>query len=151
MANTEDDVTVSGCDIINCLKLITMFHQSARDYTVIGDELYALFRDQGDLQALQLAIGHYNAALTEDILDSQCSRSDQLLKLGTALSWRFDLVGDTADLDVAINCHRVAIDLQTPDSLDFPIMHVKHAQMLMKRFGLHVNQSDIDLAIEQYA
>lgn len=121
MTNTEDDVT------------------SARDYTVIGDELYALFRDQGDLQALQLAIGHYNAALTEDVLDSQCSRSDQLLKLGTALSRRFDLVGDTADLDVAIDCHSVAIELQTPDSLDVPIMHVKHAQMLMKRFALHVN------------
>ncbi|KAG1818723.1 CHAT domain-containing protein [Suillus subaureus] len=132
MANTEDDDPV-------------------RDHTAIGDELYTLFGDQGDLQALQLAIGHYNAALTEDVLDSQCSRSNQLLKLGTALSRRFDLVGDTADLDIAIDCHRVAIDLQTPDSPDVPIMHVKHAQMLMKRFGLHANQPDLDLAIEQYA
>ncbi|KAG1858875.1 CHAT domain-containing protein [Suillus subluteus] len=130
MANTEDDV--SGRDLVNRLKPITMSHQ-------------------GDLQALQLAIGHYNAALAEDVLDSQCSRSDQLLKMGTALSRRFDLVGDTADLDVAIKCHRVAIDLQTPDSPDVPTMHAKYAQMLMKRFGLQVNQSDLDLAIEQYA
>ncbi|KAG2138598.1 CHAT domain-containing protein [Suillus bovinus] len=113
MANTEDDVT------------------SHQDHTAIGDELYGLSRDQGDLQDLQLAISHYNTALTEDALDSQCSRSDQLLKLGTALSRRFDLVGDTADLDVAIHC--------------------QHAQMLMKRFELHMNQSDLDLAIEQYA
>ncbi|KAG1860160.1 hypothetical protein DFJ58DRAFT_726174 [Suillus subalutaceus] len=131
MENTEDD--------------------PVQDHTAIGDELYALFADQGDLQTLQLAIGHYNAALAEDVLDSQCSRSDQLLKMGTALSRRFDLVGDTADLDVAIKCHRVAIDLQTPDSPDVPIMHAKHAQMLMKRFGLQVNQSDLDRAIEQYA
>ncbi|KAG2038155.1 CHAT domain-containing protein [Suillus americanus] len=128
-----------------------MSRQPVQDHTAIGDELYALFVDQGDLQALQLAIGHYNAALTEDVLDSQCSRSEQLLKLGTALSRRFDLVGDTADLDVAIDCHRVAIDLQTPESPDVPIMYAKHAQMLMKRFGLHMNQPDLDLAIEQYA
>ncbi|KAG2337415.1 hypothetical protein BDR05DRAFT_1063275 [Suillus weaverae] len=134
MANTEDDI-----------------HEPARDHTAIGDELYALFGDQDDLQALQLAIGHYSAALTEDILDSKCSRSGQLMKLGTALSRRFDHIGDAADLDVAIDCHSVAIDLQTPDSPDVPIMHAKHAQMLMKRFGLHMNQPDLDLAIEQYA
>lgn len=122
----------------------------AQDHTAIGDELYALFRDQDDLQALQLAIGHYNAALTQDVLDSQHSRSDQLLKLGTALSRRFDLIGDTADLDVAIDCHSVAIDLQTPDSPEVPIMHAKHAQILMKRFELYMNQPDLDLAIEEY-
>ncbi|KAG1725327.1 CHAT domain-containing protein [Suillus lakei] len=134
MANTEDDN-----------------HEPGRDHTAIGDELYALFGDQDDLQALQLAIGHYNAALTEEVPDSQRSRSDQLLKLGTALSRRFDLVGDAADLDVAIDCHSVAIDLQTPDNSDVPMMHVKYAQMLMKRFELCLNQSDLDLAIEQYA
>lgn len=121
-----------------------------RDYTDTGDELYALFEDQGDLQALQLAIGYYSTALTEDVLDSQCSRSDQHLKLVTALSRRFELVGDTADLDVAIDCHRVVIDLQTPDGPDVPIMHAKHARMLMKRFELHVNQPDLDLAIQYY-
>ncbi|KAG1768496.1 CHAT domain-containing protein [Suillus occidentalis] len=98
--------------------------------------MYALFKDQDNLQALQLAIGHYNAALAQD--------------LGTALSRRFDLIGDTADLDVAIDCHSVAIDLQTPDSPEVPIMHAKHAQMLMKRFELYMNQPDLDLAIEEY-
>ncbi|KAG2146264.1 CHAT domain-containing protein [Suillus clintonianus] len=125
--------------------------EPTRDHTAVGDELYALFGHQDDLQVLQLAIGHYNAALTEDVPDSQRSRSDQLLKLGTALSRRFDLVGDTADLDVAINCHSVAIDLLTPDSPDVPIMRVKYAQILMKRFKLHLSQSDLDLAIEEYA
>ncbi|KAG0704450.1 CHAT domain-containing protein [Suillus ampliporus] len=123
----------------------------AQDHTAIGDELYALVGDQDDLQTLELAIGHYNAALTEDVPDSQRSRSDQLLKLGIALSRRFDLVGDTPDLDVALDCHRVAIDLQAPDSSDVPIMRAKYARMLMKRFEHRLSKSDLNLAIEEYS
>ncbi|KAG1728532.1 CHAT domain-containing protein [Suillus paluster] len=122
-----------------------------RDLTAIGDELYALVVDQDDLETLDLAIGHYNAALTEDLPDSQRSRSDQLLKLGTAFSRRFDFAGDIDELDIALKCHRVAVDLQAPDSPDVLIMHAKYAQMLMKRFELLFSQSDLDLAIEEYA
>jgi hypothetical protein len=113
----------------------------------LGVSLLARFRRRRSLADLERAIGLFDEAAQTS--GSRIERASAMNSHANALSLRFGLTGDAADIDEGVALRERAVVTAPAGSVDVALYRANLGVDLLTRFELHGDQTDLARAVDE--